>query len=57
MCCGREGMSPGFNHRRGFNYPMPLISVEEEVKELEEYKEALQNQLERVNKRLQDLKR
>jgi hypothetical protein len=36
---------------------MPLISVEEEVKELEEYKEALQNQLERVNKRLQDLKR
>jgi hypothetical protein len=35
----------------------PLMSVEEEVKELEELKEALGDRLNRVNKRLEALKR
>jgi hypothetical protein len=34
-----------------------LMSVEEEVKELEELKEALEDRLNRVNKRLEALKR
>lgn len=34
-----------------------LIDVEEEIKMLEEYKEALMKELERVNKRLEALKR
>jgi hypothetical protein len=34
----------------------PLMSVEEEVKELEELKETLEDRLNRVNKRLQTLK-
>jgi hypothetical protein len=35
----------------------PLMSVEEEVKELEELKETLEDRLNRVNKRLETLKR
>jgi hypothetical protein len=35
----------------------PLMSVEEEVKELEELKEALEDRLNKVNKRLEALKR
>jgi hypothetical protein len=35
----------------------PLMSVDEEVRMLEEYKEALTKQLEKVNKRLEILKR
>jgi hypothetical protein len=38
-------------------YPFPLMDVEEEVKMLEEYKEALSKRLEKVNKRLEALKR
>jgi hypothetical protein len=34
-----------------------LMSVEEEVKELEELKEALEDRLNKVNKRLEALKR
>jgi len=34
-----------------------LVSVDEEVKMLEEYKETLTKQLEKVNKRLEALKR
>jgi hypothetical protein len=35
----------------------PLISVDEEVRMLEEYREALTKQLEKINKRLEALKR
>ncbi|MEM2106152.1 MAG: DUF5320 domain-containing protein [Candidatus Bathyarchaeia archaeon] len=35
---------------------MPLMDVDEEVKMLEEYKEALTKRLEKVNKRLEALK-
>ena len=38
-------------------YYMPLVSIEDEIKELEEYKEALEKQLEKVKKRLEALKR
>jgi ubiquinone biosynthesis protein UbiJ len=38
-------------------YHMPLMDVNEEVKMLEEYKEALTKRLEKVNKRLEALKR
>jgi hypothetical protein len=38
------------------DFPL-LMSVEEEVKELEELKEALEDRLNRVNKRLEALKR
>jgi hypothetical protein len=37
--------------------PVPLIDVEDEIKMLEEYKDALTKQLERVNKRLEGFKR
>jgi hypothetical protein len=35
----------------------PLMSVEEEVKMLEELKEVLEDRLDRINKRLEALKR
>jgi hypothetical protein len=41
----------------GMDYPLPLMDVEEEVKMLEEYKEALTERLEQVNKRIEALKR
>jgi len=44
------------HHRQIMEFP-PLISVDEEVKMLEEYKEALTKQLEKINKRLEALKR
>ena len=40
----------------GMAFPLPLMDVEEEVKMLEEYKEALTKRLEKVNKRLEALK-
>jgi prefoldin subunit 5 len=36
--------------------PFPLMDVEEEIKMLEEYKEALTKRLEKINKRLETLK-
>jgi ubiquinone biosynthesis protein UbiJ len=40
-----------------YGLPMAIMDVEEEVKMLEEYKEALTKRLEKVNKRLEALKR
>jgi prefoldin subunit 5 len=40
--------------RMGF--PWPMMDVEEEIKMLEEYKEALTKELEKINKRLEALK-
>jgi len=40
--------------RMGF--PWPTMDVEEEIKMLEEYKEALTKELEKINKRLEALK-
>jgi len=42
-------------HHMGF--PWPIMDVKEEIKMLEEYREALTKQLEKVNKRLEALKR
>jgi len=44
------------HHRQLIGFP-PLLSVDEEVRMLEEYKETLTKQLEKVNKRLEALKR
>jgi len=59
MCCehgygSRSCHHEGY-HRQFMDFP-PLMSVEEEVKELEELKETLEDRLNRVNKRLQTLK-
>jgi len=63
MCegnCGCGGVESHHQHhgpRMGMGYPFPLMDVEEEVKMLEEYKEALTKRLEQVTKRIEDLKR
>jgi hypothetical protein len=41
----------------GMEPPVPLMDVDEEIKILEEYKDALNTHLEKVNKRLEGLKR
>jgi len=59
MCCGCEcepGQYRGSHHRPFMSFP-PLISVEEEVKTLEELKEILEDRLDKVNKRIEALKR
>ncbi len=44
-------------HMRHAGFPWLIMEVEEEIKMLEEYKEALTKRLEKVNKRLEALKR
>ncbi len=60
MCgeCCREGQHHE-HHGYGIcmGYHMPLMDVDEEIKMLEESKEALNKRLEKVNKRLEALKR
>lgn len=53
--CGSSHHHEG-HHRQLMEFP-PLISVDEEVRMLEEYKETLTKQLEKINKRLEALKR
>jgi len=38
-------------------FPWPMMDVEEEIRVLEEYREALTKELEKINKRLEALKR
>ena len=45
------GMHPGMD------FAMSLMDVSEEIKMLEEYRDALSARLEKVNKRLEGLKR
>ena len=55
MCrCGCQEESHGGHHR---GYGFPLMSIEEEVKGLEEAKETLEQRLANVNTRLEVLKR
>ena len=65
MCC-ECGCGPQGHHYEGRHRPFmgrpfmefpPLMSVEEEVKTLEELKEMLEDRLSKVNKRLEALKR
>ena len=60
MCCecgcGPRSHNHGGHNRSVMNFP-PLMSVEEEVKTLEELKETLEDRLNKVSKRLEDLKR
>lgn len=52
-CCGpRQHHGP----HMGMGYHLPLMDVQEEIKMLEEYKEALTKRLEQVNKRIEGLK-
>jgi len=59
--CHECGCGPQHRHHEGYQrlfmgFP-PLMSVEEEVKMLEELKETLEDRLNKVNKRLEALKR
>jgi len=56
MCCGC-GCGERFHggHHRGHGFP--LMSIDEEVKALEDAKEDLQERLTNVNKRLEVLKK
>ena len=60
-CYETEGHHAHHEHRHehkhmrmGFQWP--IIDVEEEIKMLEEYKEALTKELEKINRRLEALK-
>lgn len=44
-------------HEHRMCSPLPIMDLEEEIKMLEEYKEKLTRKLEKVNKRLEILKR
>ncbi len=66
-CASSCGCGCGTHHRHGHHGhsmgmgsmepPVPLMDVDEEIKMLEEYKDALNTHLEKVNKRLERLKR
>ena len=45
------------NKEVGMEAPVPLMDVDEEIKILEEYRDALTIHLDKVNKRLDGLKR
>ncbi len=61
--CHREGHHGQYDerdrhrHHMDFSFGFPLMSIEEEVKTLEEIKGTLEKRLEIVNKRLEVLKR
>ena len=58
-CCGMERYHSPSEHKHvhHIDFPWPIMDLEEEIKMLEEYKEALTKRLEKVNKRLEALKR
>jgi len=58
--CGMEGHPSYHEHRCGEGpmcFSWQVMDVEEEIKMLEEYREALAKTLEKVNERLEALKR
>jgi hypothetical protein len=60
-CCEMGEHHPHHEHRHEhkhmrMGFPWPTMDVEEEIKMLEEYKEALTKELEKINKRLEALK-
>ena len=59
-CCETERHHPHYEHRHehwpmGF-FPWPMMGADEEIKTLEEYKDALTKRLEKVNEQLEALK-
>jgi hypothetical protein len=54
---GHQGHEMGAGMHHGMEFALPLIDVDEEIKMLEEYRDALSARLEKVNKRLEGLKR
>jgi hypothetical protein len=59
-CCETERLHPHHEHRDEYclmGFPWPIMDVEEEIKMLEEYRQALTKRLEKVNERLEALKR
>ena len=58
-CCEMEKHHPHYKHKCEYwsmGFPWSIMDIEEEVKMLEEYKEALTKELEKINKRLESLK-
>ena len=55
--CGTHHHHGHHGHGMGMEPPVPLMDVDEEIKMLEEYRDALNTHLEKVNKRLEGLKR
>ena len=55
-CCGPGHHHGHHEHGICMGYHLPLMDVDEEIKMLEEYKEALAKRLEKVNKRIEALK-
>jgi len=58
-CCETEGRHTHHEHRHEHEpmiFPWSMMDVEEEIKMLEEYKESLTKELEKINKRLETLK-
>ncbi|MDH5771318.1 MAG: DUF5320 domain-containing protein [Candidatus Bathyarchaeota archaeon] len=53
--CRCHGWYPEWHHIKHWAYHPPLMTAEEEAKELEKYRRALEKQLERVNRRLKEL--
>jgi hypothetical protein len=54
-----EKHHPHYKHKCEYwsmGFPWSIMDIEEEVKMLEEYKEALTKELEKINKRLESLK-
>ncbi len=61
-CCCYETEGCYAHHEHGrehepMGFPWPVMGVEEEIKMLEEYREALTKRLGEVNKRLEAMKR
>ncbi|MEM2104289.1 MAG: DUF5320 domain-containing protein [Candidatus Bathyarchaeia archaeon] len=57
-CCETDGHHHRHKHERVHHgFPWLIMDVEEEIRMLEEYREALTKRLEKVNKRLEALKR
>ena len=54
--CRCHGLYPEWHPSRHWAYHLPLMTAEEEVKKLEEYRKTLEKQLEKVNRRLKGLK-
>ena len=55
-CCEPRHHHGHHGHEICMDCHLPLMDVDEEIKMLEEYKEALTKRLEKVNKRIEALK-
>jgi len=56
-CCCKLERHHHHEHEHHMGFPWPIMSIEEKIKMLEEYREALTKRIEKINKRLEALKR